>query len=218
MGENDYRKKRGPPQLKKKPKADPITLQELYDLLLQLEEKDRALSFLLYLTAGRITEIVKDKKTGKGGITQENFYEYEKDGELRYGIRMPNLKSPKTFTKDIPIIVKNDIERAMWLYVANYLANRPVGLVWTDSRNAICNRFRKLKFTAKLTSERDRTYTVGEKKLHPHYLRHCRFSHLAEPKDVGRDKMTPYELAAFGGHSDIRSSMEYVKMNLDRFR
>lgn len=198
-------KKKRPIQYRKKPKADPVTQEQLYRLTEQLEEKDRALAYLLYFTGARINEALK--------LTPTNFYTYEKDGKEKYAVKLPTLKNRKRFIRDIPFIVKTLVEKEMFLYLASYLSKFTDGPIFTDSYNAICNRFRKVRFTANLTNEKEKTYYAGEYRLHPHYFRHCRLSHLTDS-----EHLSDQELTALAGWTDSRPASTYIRLGLDRLR
>lgn len=203
--EEEPPKKKKPIRYRKKPKAEPIPQDRLYSVMKGLEEKDQALGYLLYLTGCRIREGLR--------LTANNFYTYEKEGQERWGVKMPTLKNRKSFMRDIPIIVKTQTEREMFLFMAQYLAKMPEGPLFSDSGNAITNRFRKIRFTTNLTNEREKTYSSAEYRLHPHYLRHCRLSHLAES-----EKLSDQELVALAGWTDSRPASTYVRLVLDRLR
>lgn len=197
-------------KIQRKPRVKPylevISQEKLYDMAVTLDRKDTAIIFCLYLTGCRISEALM--------LSSLNFYDYDKDGDLRYAVKMPTLKNRKDKNRDIPIIVRTDVERKMLNFLLDYIDDHgEQPKLWEDSRGAIYHRIEKLEFRVNATHPKTGEYFQKTQGLFPHYLRHCRVTHL-----YNRDKLDGEDQRVYFGWSDSRPASTYVKPSLERFR
>jgi integrase len=114
--------------------------------------RDRALFIILYLTAGRISEIANS-------LQIKDIDEVERNGRKVLLIRLRNEKNKERQFKDIPIPFDKENELIQMLY--EYLDNM-------DYENYVFNK------------SRFRAYQIIKEKtgFNPHFIRHMRLTHL----------------------------------------
>ncbi len=145
----------------------------------------RALFYIAYLSAGRISEVLALR-------TQD----IEEDKNfMRF--RLITLKNPHKFFRTVPVLKRENkaVER-MTMFVRNYLKRlkaRDMNDLWEDLavglkrsylRTYVWKQFQKRlwELNIRVVEKVAGAKVVKEKrvKIYPHYLRHCRLTHLAE--------------------------------------
>lgn len=191
----------------KRPTKEVITKKEIYRVAQeQLDiEQVRVFFYLSYLTAARVSEICPLKK---GHINKTTF-----EGEEIIEIRLRNLKNKYQKTKIVPAIMLSDsVEAKMWKEIKKYI----LGFSEYDfifpflidekgeaRRRAAYNQISKIKLNLEITLPNGQTKYVENKKLNPHYLRHCRITHFAA------QGLSPAIIKKIAGWSDLRPFRAY---------
>lgn len=148
-----------------------LTYEQIQQKILTVPKmRDRALCAILYLTAGRITEIVGDKKTDKepvliGSVTKEeiNKRTFLIIKQVRTIKRKKNPRTgqyPKVY-RNLPICVDK----------TRLLCQALVDWTWGKPLNEPIFPGLERKYAHQLVKD-----STG---LFPHYFRHARLSHLA---------------------------------------
>lgn len=160
----------------------------------------RTIFYILYLTGARISEVLALRKKD---ITIE-----EMKGIKVVIFNMINLKNKTSkFKKQAIPAITPEIKWMLKviLYYINDLEDDKKIFYYT--RNNVTTRYRKLPpLHLRATSkETGKVIDNCEFKMHPHYLRHCRLTHLEEEHDLGAFKLT-----IFAGWSDTKPARTYV--------
>lgn len=144
-------------QRQKENQALPIpTIEDIKDMLLGIpEERVRALVSILYLTAGRLEEVMALKPSNIERIEQE-------DKVIILVKNMKNEKNKKRPFKDIPIILEK--EGNIYQHIVDYIKNNNIGL---DNR------------LFPFSSRRAEQLLAQHLNINPHFFRHIRLTHLA---------------------------------------
>lgn len=148
-----------------------------------LNERNKALFILGYLSGGRISELLE--------ITKMHFQHKNVDGRDLILIKnLPNRKNKERHFKDIPIPIDNSFEKELFSMAWNYIDN-----LYPD---------RKIFDFTKI-----RAYQILKKDfdVNPHYLRHVRATHL-----VTEYNFNSSQLESFMGWSDARPAKHYVQL------
>ena len=116
-------------------------------------QRNRALFVILYLTAGRISEVVKT-------LYRKDVTEQEVDNRRIILFRLCNRKNPKRNIKDIPI--PYDREKVLLDMVLGWLDN-----------------FEMDSLLFPFTKTRGYQIIKKEAGMNPHWIRHLRLTHLA---------------------------------------
>ena len=168
-------------------KEDIPSIQVVKEMALSITDiRLRALFVLAYLTAGRISELTKDKKQETYMRKKDLSISELEDGRKVLLIHMPNRKNRKTKFKDIgiPFDTNEDFVRMIGSYT-NSLG--PLDTLFPISPS--------------------RAYYLLKDKLNinPHYLRHIRITHLVRDyKDI-----SPFEIEMIAGWSNIMPIESY---------
>jgi integrase len=187
-----------------KPIADTIKIEELYEIGNSIQIPYlRSAFFIMYLTGARIGELIKISKRD---------IELTEDNTLV--IKLITEKNKSHPIRSIPIICYdnpkhsqfNDIERKMCLDILTYIeSNKPDELLFDMSRFDAYHKFvRNFETTVR--------YKLGNnvmdsmiKRINPHYLRHCRLTHLRQ--EYGYDAIS---LMQFAGWSNTNPAATYL--------
>lgn len=202
-GETKYRKKPVPLPVKKE------ILLELAENFLT-DEQSLALWCYLYLTATRISEPLGQKKNNRRGLAFRDL-EIIPDKKLIIVTSYTEKNHNVPFRK-IPIALVNSTEERMAKHFMNYATTRAeADQLFTFTRQKAYN-----EFTRKITMQVDaienlfdpqnrRITTLEDFRPNPHYLRHCRLTHLVE--DYHYDSL---KLMSFAGWSSPAMASTYV--------
>ena len=165
-----------------KPIPETVSIEEIYELGGSLESNDRLLFYILYITAARISEALKIRKRD---IESEQL-----NDDFVVKFKVFTHKNRFHPIRNIPIIVFKDdnitkehqrIEKKMIEFIFSMIEKiEPDNRIFNLSRRNAYNRLnRNLKIIVRATYKND-VIDYHEHKLNPHYLRHCRLTHLRE--------------------------------------
>ena len=200
----------------KKPVADPVPITKILEVGRKMKNPElRAILYVLYLTGARISEVLQ--------LKYGDFMPYKKFNkktgveEERLEAKLITLKNRHSHSRVIPLSDRRNEEKVMHISIRRYLAALPI----TDTRTKVfrMNRFKVYdelnKFTVETTvyDEASKTNSTVEYRLHPHFIRHCRLTDLANYYHA-QEKI----LVAVAGHSDSRTITRYVKTSLEELR
>ena len=165
--------------------------------------ENRLIFNTLYLTGGRVSEVLALRAR-----------DLKLDGDALM-VFMTTLKNRQRHFRTIPVPLKtifSEEKRALdellsysskceAAYGPDY---KLFGFIHT--RQTINWRFRQLKFTCRGYLKKD-IFDAHQFYVYPHYLRHCRLTHLV--RNYGFDAM---HLTEFAGWSDPKVAMVYVQL------
>lgn len=192
-----------------KPQPDVISLREVYELSKLLKHpEDVALYYIIYLSGCRVSEALELR-----GMDIE--LAISGDTGLLLFRNMPTRKNRKFKFRDIPVVINSPEEKKMAEFIYAYLKQfHPEKKVFEKlKQTTLKERFsRAIKVdtfaqinSGKGSAKRDR-YRFG---LYPHYLRHCRATHLSEWYDI-----PPFQFLNLFGWTDLRPASTYVRRNI----
>ena len=167
---------------------------------------------MLYLSAGRVSEVLQ--------IQHSDIQDRTYHGHHVKEIHLVNEKNKKKNLKTVIIPIDNEYEQKMWTYIQPYYEhsyeNQPLFPnlnIKSISRNQIYNLLSKYKFkNLKTINPNNRRYYQVDLILFPHFIRHCRLSHL-----VILYNMSPEQLKSIAGWSSVNVSSSYVSLNGNSF-
>lgn len=197
----------------KKPIPDAISIGEIVKLSKRLNTKPayKAIMYFSYLSASRVTEALYHKA--------EDLVETEHEGqEILLFHQLYTLKNRRYRHRNVPVLIDDQDTKEMRDYLMAYASLREQkDLLFPGiSRQMVYNNFaygpNAIKFNVsaiKLFKDKApkvmRSYPVS---LNPHYLRHCRLTHLVKKYNYNSDK-----LMRIAGWSDPKQALTYVRMN-----
>jgi len=181
--------------LHKKPIPIPVSREYIYEIGKEYYGEYRILFYLLYLTGGRISEVLKLRRD---------------DIEERGDVLLVNLYTAKNKLIDfrnLPII-NDGIYKKMLDPVIEYVNQSEYGLrLFKMTRQMAYNNLSRKWITIRATHKK-RVIENYKLKLRPHYLRHCRLTHL-----VTVHNFNEFSLMQFAGWTNIKPAMFYVRQN-----
>lgn len=158
--------------------------------------RTRSLFLVTYLTASRIGEIVRYKRTNsKGqlnaysGIKKKDITFTERRGRRVILIDIRNEKHRKRFRKEIPVPLDREENIYLWKMVKQYL----------DLLNLDDELF---------PFGYSYAYRLLSKYCNPHWIRHIRLTHLITMYDFNENLLQKY-----AGWSDTRPSKFYAELS-----
>lgn len=211
MKQIEAKKKRGPPKdyKHKKPKPEPVSMDEIYALGMTSDLQTRLIFFMLYLTGGRISEVMQIRRRD---ITEETI-----EGVPVVMVKLITRKNRKEPQREIPIVknsshsdgkMLDEVLRA--LEAATY---SPDSFLFVLSKKTYERMIKRL--TANLDAFEWNDFGIRERvsfqdfPLFCHYLRHCRATDLVKVYGY-----TVLELTKYMGWSDPRMSSTYIHLNM----
>ena len=220
----EAKKKRGPGKdyKHKRPKPEPVSMEELYNLGMSADVPTRLLFFMLYLTGGRISEVMQIRRRD---ITEEVI---EGVSVVRVGmptsmgtpvvmVKLVTRKNRREPQREIPIIKNSrNADGKMLDEVLRLIENAdfaPDAFLFAASKKTYERMIKRL--TANLDAFEWNEYGTRERvsfenfPLFCHYLRHCRATDLVKVYDYN-----PFELAKYMGWSDPRMAGTYIHLNM----
>ena len=164
---------------------EPLSIPQMFILVNHAKEPIKSLIAFLYITASRISEVVRVFKPED--IIQLDYKE---------GLAVLRLK-----------VLKNPNQKYRFLYLPlndpfletalNYIATKQPGSpVWGFSRQYAYREIRKLG------------WFIGRKDLHPHLFRHSRLTHLALYQGFSESM-----LQAYVGWANTEQAKRYVNVH-----
>ena len=188
-----------------KPVADVIEIDELYKIGNTIEDgKIKALFYLCYLSGARVGEAIK--------LTRRDI----KIVNEAMVISLYTEKHKGNPTREIPIVIienknhisYNTIEREMANVILDYIKDiPPEANLFPHSRQSVFNMFVRYFFTNVRFKHEGNIVDTQLKRINPHYLRHCRITHLR--KEYGYDAL---DLVRFAGWTDTRPATVYLHL------
>lgn len=200
----------------KKPVPFPISREQILNIIeTKIEEQEaRAFTSIAYLTAGRLCEIVGSEKKQTNGITI-NDLEQDKETQTLV-VRLFTEKNRIAPIRKLPISYATEIEKKILLHFTNYAKERKLenaNKLFTLNKDAIQYRLAKVKIPLDALENSDtptqrRVTHIRDWPLHPHYMRHCRLTHLVEIYGYNA-----FQLMTFAGWTNLNPAMTYLKLN-----
>lgn len=147
--------------------------------------RDKALVSLLYITAGRVSEVLE--------ITRESFDKTVKSNRNIVIIKLPNRKHKKRYYKEIPVPLDRK-DNIFFLKVVEEYVNSSPGIhkLFPISKQRVWQILRK------------------EIDMNPHYLRHIRLTHLVTMYDFREQ-----QLILYAGWTDSRAAKHYMELKIE---
>ncbi len=157
------------------------TIEQIRTKILSIKkERDRFFIAALYLTAGRVSEVI--------GMQRDHFSMAYRKGRSILIIRLKNQKSRRRQWKDIPIPLDKE----------HHLANVLIGYVENKEPSSLG----LLGFKS-----RERGWQICRKHgFNPHWLRHVRLTHLVTVYDFNDQLLVRY--AGWSSSKEARHYME----------
>lgn len=194
----------------KKPVPMPVSKETLWDLSQDFKtERDLSLFCFLYLSGARISEGLKLHTTDveRLGKTENNVFGIAEN--IKYAVvRLTTLKNRQLPYRKLPIANPNcKIEQMMLACFMNRVT-ASTDLVWPNySRHHACMNFRKITFP--ITAYKGKELIHLDKfHLHPHYLRHCRLTHLVTEYNINT-----FKLQKWAGWASLKPALYYLSLN-----
>ncbi len=161
---------------KKKPLPHVVTLEYLYRISEQLNDTEsKALFYALYLTGARISELLE---TERKDYHVENYRGYK----VMY-VDLITLKRKQKMIRSVPIMLdysRTDEELKMadllWKYI---ITMKPDQSPFPFVRKTAWKKIRT-PISVRAVSPNGEYLKNHEFLIHPHYLRHCRLTHLVQ--------------------------------------
>jgi integrase len=187
-----------------KPIPFPISREEIWELGQRLRnEEQRAMFYTLYLTGARVSEALQIQK-------RDVWMEQVGDNNVLVFKVLTSKVTSMIPTRNLPVPclgIEGNMAMVVWQYRENL--GREEERLFHYSRRRAYNICTGLIVDTRAINP-DRTYTelLGFK-LHPHYLRHCRATHLV----VYHGMNNPYDLMKWFGWTDPRRPMTYLQLD-----
>lgn len=194
-----------------KPVPEVLTRQTIYDLGAKINRPIvRALYYFMYLTGARITEALM--------VMRKDIQAEHLKGKPFITVRLHTLKKRRgTKFRIVPIWIssqENPVEASMWEVVKPFVQQVSSGHIF--SLGGSPNRVRRrvgYYFGKDITVETRAVFKMKfledySFKLYPHYLRHCRLTHMAQI--YGFDEI---KLMRYAGWSSTAPASIYVHYN-----
>lgn len=206
---------RGNANLKIKPVPLPISRERIRDLGQQLTGEDRALWYYLYLTGCRISEAVGDPKNKQTGVTWNNIEPRPEHNlilvfcQTEKNKKAPFRKLPITMN---PATIDGEMANEFFEFAKTKVNEKQI---FSLTRQKAFNHFHKLKINVEAIEnifdpKNRRMIVIQDWRPHPHFLRHCRLTHLVELEEYQYDVL---KLTAFAGWTNMVMATTYVHFN-----
>lgn len=190
---------------RKKPIPYPMTLPQTVQIITSYPEKDRALAAFLYLYGARVSEALKFLA---GDLVADEF----EDKKVLIAKDLLTLKNKKHPTRSLVVTVKG-MEGELAVDLAAYADTVPADQeLFHYSRQTAYNRLSRQSTMIKVRMIDGSMKLLEDFKIHPHYFRHCRLSHL-----VTHHHFDEISLMRFAGWSSPHLAEAYVHMDWHDF-
>jgi hypothetical protein len=157
--------------------------------------RERAFFSMLYLTAGRITEILWSSRFGTPGVRPCDIRFMMHAGKEIMVVKIVNRKNRIHHEKELPVVV--ELEAPLVKFIRDYADSMPDKTASMFHFNAVTG----WGFTRK---------HLG---FTPHFLRHCRLTHLSAPP-YRYDHM---RLMKYAGWTNTVQADRYIHTRWDDF-
>lgn len=166
--------------------------------------EDLAVFNFCYLTGARVSEALSCRKEDIQMAKSKDLGDY-------LTVRLVTLKNKKVPFRDIPVPMR-EVEEKMTKQIFTYMetenkkdADHIFHLSRTNTYNRLAKRTMRVRAIDKRKKEIISNY---EKPMNPHYLRHCRLTHLVQ--HYGFNEL---QLMRFAGWSNTNPAIVYVHLN-----
>lgn len=218
---NKYRKNPIKKKGRMKPVYSPVDFQTIYETWKQSRIKGRKVQSkfaILYLTGARVSEVIQLRK---------NDFKYLKDknGDEVLTIQCQTLKNRNEHYRILPL-VKKDPYKKMIKEIELYLnhlddhskifRSKDTKIIWRDLKKL--DNFETIAHYAKgmktpenvkvIEDDAGLHRKVIQRTWYPHYLRHCRLSHLVQYHNFDATR-----LMFWAGWSDPRLARTYIHLD-----
>ena len=191
----------------------PLSKNRLWEIgQIELSGLKRAMFYDLFISAGRVSEILTTTNSERDVVTDENGEEY-------YQLDMVNLKNKSRPRKRVIGYFSDKIERKMIDVILDELApfgihEKPYHKVYPQKykRIAVTKEYAKIMIQIGIATKQGIQH-IPEVSLFPHLLRHSRAYNL-----VNQYHYDALELTSFMGWTDTRPAMTYCHANTDTFK
>ena len=170
------------------------TIQEVIDVARDIETpRDQALFVLTYLTAGRISELVRKAMPNgyRESMHVNDLKEEQVNGRKILLINLRNQKNKEKFRKNIPIPLDLKENKILVDMITPFLNE-----LYQDEEIFPINKRRAYDIINKETN------------INPHWIRHIRLTHL-----VTIYGYKEHQLIRYAGWTDSRPAKNYIEMN-----
>jgi len=168
--------------VRKKPIPDAITFQQVVDVCHSYRApEDRALATFLYLFGARVGEALRSLA---GDLRLE-----ELKGKQYLIINLSAEKKKQTSTRTVPISLEGpdkELARELMEYAAQAT---PEQKLFTLSRQRAYNHLSEQKVEVRVQKVDGSWEIKPDFKIHPHYFRHCRATHLMTIREPRFDQI-----------------------------
>jgi integrase len=157
----------------KKSRPDAISYETICAKADEYKTSDEKFLFVwLYLTGQRISEAIE--------LTRANVSLVNEDGREFIAVDSISLKNRKRPRREI-LIPRTGYEQRLATWAWNHIeAMAPEKPLFHFTRQMAFNHLAKVKFETQFQNLNTKRRHVGSKPFNPHYLRHCRATHLRE--------------------------------------
>lgn len=189
-----------------KPVPEVISMEETLSLWEEYDRpEDKTLFALLYITGCRITEALGIRPVDMETATMEAA------SPMRVlKIKLVTLKNRKHKFRIVPVPIENKVEGKMSEFIFKYIEKNNIPddrRIIRLSRSNAWNRLSSKRLIARATHNK-KVIERYEFKVRPHYLRHCRLTHLVQYYDYNETKLT-----YFAGWTNSAPAVVYVRLN-----
>ena len=193
----------------KKPKPFPISMDEIYSVGQTLDKDLRILFYLLYVTAGRVSEVLSLRKRDIwfDNVTRKFYY-----------VRLKTKKNRKKKWREIPLPFDGRYKDSQMIHeIIEYISSSliadderifPYSMKNDNGRKTIYKKINKIRLNLDVVYPDGTTDTINDFPLYNHYLRHCRLTHM-----VNVYNMDVIRLMRFAGWSDPKPAEIYVNID-----
>jgi integrase len=191
-----------PYKIPKKPVAYTISIEEILQLGKQINDPElKTLYYLLYLSGARVSEALNMK-------VKDIQFSYNNDIRLAV-FSILTEKNKQHPIREVPVIIKG-YEKEMMETIELYISNKLMGeKIFNISRNNAWNKMARILTTIVRANDKknNRIIESFEKRINPHYLRHCRLTHLR--REYGFDAIN---LMQYAGWSSVQPAQTYLHL------
>lgn len=187
-----------------KPVFDTIDIERLYELGEIIKDKRiRALYFIMYLSGARVSEAlnlrardIRLTDSGEFVITILTLKNREH----------PKRSNPVLYNANPKHEYYHHYEKKMVDFVIGYISGfNPDDKLFNMTRQSVFNKFTHSLFTHTAATHGKTIIDDIEKRINPHYLRHCRLTHLVQEYGY-----TEIPLMIFAGWSNTDMCRTYI--------